>query len=287
MQKQNQQPQQLKTSSKHFIDHQHIQSRGKLMRLESSGQGDDILILHGCGAPGTALVPLAERLSQTHRVWLPDMPGYITNRDVPYMPTPQLVASLRDALLARGVERVALIGHSFGSFRLAHMALIAAPLKLTALIALSPASSMPEDAFPPLRDFAEALRTGVDMSQAAAERWYGPAYYAAHPELVAQMRSWMDSYDLTMPSRELPEPFDGGALGDQLHELPLPLYIRVGDEDLATPAWIAESMFARVKRGELSLVKGIGHMLIEEDMEPTLAWIHAALHASRLVADAR
>lgn len=253
------------------------------MKLESIGQGADILILHGCGAPSTALAPLAARLAQTHRVWMPDMPGYITNRDVPYMPTPELVAKLRDELLARGVEELAIIGHSFGSFRLMHMALIAAPIKLTGLIALSPASSMPDEAYPPLRDFAQALCDGIDMAQPAAERWYGPAYYAKHPELADQMRSWMASYDLTMPSRELPEPFDGGALGSRIHEISMPLYIRVGEQDVATPPVIAESIFAQIQRGELALIKGIGHMLAEEDLEPTLAWILGALAASCVV----
>jgi pimeloyl-ACP methyl ester carboxylesterase len=247
--------------------------------MRSRGQGPDLLLLHGSGAPAASLEPLAARLSQTHRVWLPDMPGYEGRMGEAYAPSAELVASLRDELVAQGVQELVIIGHSFGAFRMFHMGLIAAPLKLRALIGLSPLASLPEEVRAGMAGFGDALRAGVDLSGAMVPRWYAPDYAAQHPELAAQIAGWIKRIDVEVLTHELVEPIDGGALSARLGELECPVYLRVGELDQATSPMLVGDVYARLKNASYTQVKGLGHMQAEEDCDRLVAWIHGVLSA--------
>lgn len=75
-----------------------------------------------------------------------------------------------------------------------------------------------------------------------------------------------------MASRSIPED-----LRPRLAELDVPILARVGTADLATPPALSEEIVEHAARGHLELVEGVGHALIHEDLEGTVASTRRAL----------
>lgn len=82
---------------------------------EIRGSGRDVLVLHGWGASGELMMPIVEPLAANFRCIVPDFPGFGKT------PPPSVAWSMDDymewtiRLLDRlGVEKVDVIGHSFG-----------------------------------------------------------------------------------------------------------------------------------------------------------------------------
>ncbi len=74
-----------------------------------------VVLVHGLGLCGHYMLPLAARLADTYRVFLPDLPGF---GDSSHPHEVLDVAGLADALAAwldaMDLPRVALLGNSFG-----------------------------------------------------------------------------------------------------------------------------------------------------------------------------
>ncbi len=107
---------------------------GKILNLggietnyHDQGSGDPVLLIHGSGPGVTAwanwrtVLPL---LAQTHRAIAPDMAGFgYTRAPDDFPPTPEFwVAQVLHLLDALGLERVSVIGNSFGGAIALHLA---------------------------------------------------------------------------------------------------------------------------------------------------------------------
>jgi|GEM_PF-1073652 len=86
--------------------------------LESVGQAPDglpVVLVHGLALSGRYMIPTAEPLARTHRVYVPDFPGF-GDSDKPERVLS--VSGLADALAAWmeavGLENALLLGNSFG-----------------------------------------------------------------------------------------------------------------------------------------------------------------------------
>ncbi|NJN92581.1 MAG: alpha/beta hydrolase [Anaerolineales bacterium] len=75
-----------------------------------------VLLIHGWGGTGSYWQSTARSLSQTARVYVPDLPG--TGRSQPVWPAQDMfaqVASLNSMLDAFGLDKVQVVGHSMGA----------------------------------------------------------------------------------------------------------------------------------------------------------------------------
>lgn len=74
-----------------------------------------VVLVHGVGVSSRYMVPTAERLAPSFRVYAPDLPGFGKSAKPPRVLS---LAELADALLAwieaSGLQRVTLLGNSFG-----------------------------------------------------------------------------------------------------------------------------------------------------------------------------
>lgn len=85
------------------------------VNLAEWGSGAPVVLLHGLTGSTAYLQPLAEGLAATHRVIAPDLPGH-GGTGLPADLTVEASARLlADACAQLGVERPAVIGHSFGA----------------------------------------------------------------------------------------------------------------------------------------------------------------------------
>jgi abhydrolase domain-containing protein 6 len=83
-----------------------------------AGQGEPLVLVHGMGGGRGSLLDVAEKLKLEYRVILPDLPGFGDSDKPPnadYSITAQ-VENLRQIILALGLSRVHLGGHSMGGW---------------------------------------------------------------------------------------------------------------------------------------------------------------------------
>jgi 2-hydroxy-6-oxonona-2,4-dienedioate hydrolase len=74
-----------------------------------------VVLVHGFGVSSAYFVPLAERLAPRFDVYAPDLPGHGRSQAPPEsLDIVGLADALLQWLLARGLERVCMVGHSMG-----------------------------------------------------------------------------------------------------------------------------------------------------------------------------
>ncbi len=248
------------------------------MFIETTGRGPDVVLLTGLPQQPDELRPLAEGLATTFRVHLVHLPGY-GRSPAPALPydfeavEAQLAADLR----AAGVERAALVGMSGGAYRALSLAL-SARLPIWAVATLGALGHVDEANAQALAAYAGALDAGMDLAAMAAERVYSPAYRAREPEAaLAAMQALFGSLDRAVTAAELRAIIDAPDLRPHLHRLPVPVYLRVGALDLATPPALSEALLELLPDARLEQVEGVGHMLHHEDFEGTLSGLRTFL----------
>ena len=105
----------MTTLEPQFIDVNRIRT-AHLIAAPPQNEGEAVLALHGWGAHSALMLPVAERLAPLgYRVFIPDLPGFGQSALPPAAWTvhdyTQFVLAYLDA---NQLERVFLIGHSFG-----------------------------------------------------------------------------------------------------------------------------------------------------------------------------
>ena len=97
-----------------------------------------VVFVHGAVVSGRYMVPTAERLAASHRVLVPDLPGFGESDD-PVRPlrVPELAAALVAWLDAAGIARAHLLGNSLGA-QVAVAAACAAPGRVASLVLVGP-----------------------------------------------------------------------------------------------------------------------------------------------------
>lgn len=99
---------------------------------------EPVVFVHGAVVSGRYMVPTAERLAASHRVLVPDLPGF-GQSDEPARPlrVPELASALLAWLDAVGIPRAHLLGNSLGA-QVAVAAAGAAPGRVASLVLVGP-----------------------------------------------------------------------------------------------------------------------------------------------------
>jgi 3-oxoadipate enol-lactonase len=251
------------------------------MYIHEKGAGSALLLLHG--APGTveSFEPVVERFSPRFRVLVPALPGY--------RPTPPLrpyslagaQARLEDALLERGVREVSVVAFSAGVYRALALAL-SGRVRVTRLVLLGGFAGLTAEDRAAYQGFSSwvggmADLTDAALRQVAYQRFLSPAWRAAHPEAEAEVNAWLEATTPAALADELRAIAELEDLHPRLSEVTVPVVVRVGMLDGAAPPTYSERLAAGVPYGRLEQVDGVGHALLLEDREGTLASLARAL----------
>jgi proline iminopeptidase len=226
------------------------------MHVRELGEGPPVLLLHpGPGLDGTVFLPGVERLAESHRVLLADLPG---NGHSPDGDRSEWTL----AGFARAVERLArdleledwtLLGHSFGGF-VALQHLVDFPGSAARIVASctdaseTPPPGAPED---PLEGLSAEERERVAEGEAR--------------EQVALMRMLRDV--LFRP--EMARPRDWGEV-EALTALAFtdaPVLAIGAEHDRAIPPECARRIAVTAPNGELLMFDGCGHFPFAEAPE--------------------
>lgn len=156
--------------------------------LSGDPAGAPVLALHGVTGHGLRFRPLTELLPRLR--WIaPDLRGHGRSPWAPPWGLEQHVADVLAVLDAQGVERTALLGHSFGGAIALHLAR-AAPERVSALVLVDPALGLdPQD----MLETAEETRADESYPDAAAARadkaesWEGVEGHWVDAEVAAHL----------------------------------------------------------------------------------------------------
>ena len=248
------------------------------MRFEEIGEGRPVLFLHGAPSPSTDFLPVARALASECRSLVVDLPGY---RGVPPISGANAFARtqtmLEDALLARGINELAVVGYSAGAIRAFALA-FSTRIRVTALVSLGGFAGLDQAARDGFRATAAAIRGGQVTGAALPGLFVSPGHLTTHPEVAPLVEAWMD---LITPAALADEIDSAGAespdLRPRLRELTMPMLAMIGELDLAvSPVWTRELPTLNPAI-ETEVIPGAGHALLFECPDRVIAGIRRTL----------
>lgn len=252
------------------------------MRIHQHGHGSPVVLLHGSPTSPSYFDPLVEALSPHRQVLVAVSPGYDGTPPLRPHSTQKLQEALEDALTALGATDVAVVGFSLGAYRALQLALTSQRIRVNRVFTLGAFTCLtPEhrQGMLALAQQASALTDFRDPAfrQMVASLMVAPAFATAHPEETAAIAAWLDAIAPADLAAEFRSSCAAQDLTPLVSGLRVPLTVRVGEQDAATPPAYSEQLAARVPAAVLQKVPGCGHALLIEDRKATVAAICEAL----------
>jgi pimeloyl-ACP methyl ester carboxylesterase len=241
------------------------------MHVAEHGRGKAVVLIGGCPTPASIWDGVVRALLPTHRVLVPDLPGY--GKSEPLRPYSLLDAQklVEDALLERGVREAALVGYSMGVWRVLSMAL-AGRVRPTAVVCLGGGAHWSDDERAVLGGFIQLLRSTAPLPDIMPQRMLSPGFLEAHPESADEVRAWLSAAPQSVIADELEAVArEAEDLRPRLRTLECPVLARTGELDLAAPPEQARAVAESVRQGTLQIVPGMGHAWSIEDPKGTSA----------------
>lgn len=235
-----------------------------------TGAGPTVWLFHSLLADAGSCVPLAAALSGSHRVIVPDLPGF--GGSAPVAPGLEAVADrLADAVRDAGAP-AAIIGNGYGSF----VALVLAlrhPELVSRLVLAGTGAAFDEPGRAAFGGMAAAAGTKglAAIADTAMRRLFAPAFQEANPALLAERRARFLATD--------PAVFTGACtalagldLREKVRGLRVPALILVGEGDEATPPPMARELAALMPDARITELPGLAHV---PQLQDTAAFVAA------------
>ncbi len=221
-----------------------------------------IVMLHGSPIPAQHLLPLAQSLSHSHRVLLPDLPGYgrsdPTDGDPLVEGEKQLEAYLREL----DVHTIDLVGFGLGAYRALRLAL-AGRLRVRRLVCASGFAGLTDDERRRNRTYADVLHCGGDLCDTIIQLGLSAAQRDADPALVERMRAWIHEVPVETWAAELVAMAHSEDLLPKVGKLEIPMLLVAGGDDRLVPPVKSEQIAACARQ---ALVERLpcGHLPLDE-----------------------
>jgi magnesium chelatase accessory protein len=273
-----------------------VRAGGLQWHVQVMGTGPTLLLLHGAGAASHSYRDLAPLLARDYTVICPDLPGHGFTQTPPGdgLSLPGMVRSLEALLTALDAEPHAAVAHSAGAaiaLRLRLKGRIGAGGVIGLNAALRPFPGAAALIFPALAKLLVLNPLAVQMF----------AWRAGMAGAVAKLIEGTGSYIDPLGLKAYTALFSttghiAGALGmmsswdlqpllADLHRLPGPLTLIVGENDLAVTPDVADEVKAKVPHARKIALPGLGHLAHEEAPSQVAALVREALACEAPAAD--
>ncbi len=231
-----------------------------------AGTGAPVVFLHGLGGTRGSWNPQIEALADRFRCIAWDMPGYGAAAPL----DPLSYAGVADRLVGLldhlGLDRVDLVGLSFGGMHALHTTL-AHPDRVRRMVLCSTSPAFGMDGTDPAEWKAsrlEAIDTGATPADLAEPVLDAIAGRPLDPGIRADL---IDAF-ARIPTdgfRAAVECLPTNDVRGRLHEIPHPTAVVVGAHDTETPVAYAQVLADGLPHAELTILPGIGHLSPSED----------------------
>lgn len=228
-----------------------------------TGAGPTIVLVHGLGMTRAMWAPLLPAFAARFRVVSYDLAG-LGNSPPPVDP---VVLGSFSGQLARLMDELAIaaapvIGFSLGGMIVRRFALDH-PARVAAMVVLN----SPHDRTSQERD---AVRLRVEQVRrdgpgatidGAIERWFTPAYQAAHPEAIADIRATILRNKRAVYAKLYAVLAEGEPeLAAAVAAISAPTLVMTCDDDRGNTPDMSRRMAALIPGAELAIVPGLRHM---------------------------
>ncbi len=151
--------------------------------------GRTVVLLRGCPLPPDHFDSLAQELSKTSRVIVPDLPGH--GRSPPVAKTVDAGNHrIVDLLASRGIAEVSLVGVSLGGYRALSLAMDGR-IRVDSVVAISAFAGLSDEERSLFRTAAQAVRNGDDLTDLFIGRAITAEARSRLPWLVTRVREWI------------------------------------------------------------------------------------------------
>jgi 3-oxoadipate enol-lactonase len=225
-----------------------------------SGDGPALFLFHSLLSDRASFDLIAPQLSKTHRVVVPELPGFGGSKAVEGG-----LAAVADRMAefvddAAGGKAAIVLGNGYGGFVALQMA-IRHPALAAKLILADCGAVFSEPGREAFRNMAAASKAkGLSaITDVAMRRLFAPEFQAAHPDLMQGRR---EAFLKTDPD-VLQSACAALAALDLRPELPkvkVPVLVMVGEHDEATPPPMSHELAALLPNARLKVLAGCAHV---------------------------
>ena len=237
-----------------------VQVDGERLYVESTGEGDPVVLCHGLGGNHAAWWRVVLGLCGHHRVITWDQRGFgnSTRRTGRYGPEVAVgdLAALLDHL---GLERVQLVGQSMGGwvamgFALRHPERLGSLVLTDTLAGVFTDEVLAEVSRTSSEVLARAMKSGVDQHPALGRR-----FCAEHPELVYLYREISSMGDKPDDAEVFAMLASMRAPLDEVAAIEPPVLLVVGEDDALCPPAAMRLVAEAIPGATLEVLAGAGH----------------------------
>ena len=223
-----------------------------------SGEGPALFLFHSLLSDRASFDAIAPRLSKTHRVIVPELPGFGGSKAV----SGGLAATadrMAEAVKEAGGEAIVL-GNGYGGFVALQMAIRHPDIASKFILADCGAafSEQGREAFRTMAAVSKAKGLAA-ITDVAMRRLFAPEFQAAHPDLMRDRREAFlktDPQVLQAACAQLAE-LD---LRPELSKVKMPVLVLVGEHDEATPPPMSHELAALLPNARLKVLAGCAHV---------------------------
>lgn len=234
-----------------------------MLKYDDVGQGVPIVLIHGFPLSRKMWFPqVAALVDAGYRVICPDLPGFGESPSAPDASMNLYADSIVKLLDHLAIEKSVIGGMSMGGYVLLDLADRYPERLLTAMFLMTRAAADDEAGKEKRTLLAKEVKAGnrIVVPDAFAQVLFAPQTLIERPELVSEVRGWMETTSQ--------EGIIGGLLAmrdrtDYLEKLPgfdLPSLVVGAEQDLAVPVEHARRLAEGLHSAELIIVPGAGHM---------------------------
>lgn len=240
------------------------------------GAGEPVLLLHGFALDRRHGEALSRALAPKRRVLSPNLPGY--GASAPMIPhdLARVTGALVEDLHALGIRALDVVGISFGAYRALLLALDGR-VEVRSIFTLAGLATMPAEGRAGFLGGAAAFEAGHDVWPALVPGGFSEAYAARHPERLDAVFAETRALSRAAVAAEMRAMAESADLSSRIAELELPIFARVGMADRALPPSASADLVRLARRGALKTVPNVGHALLEEDSEASIAAVVQSL----------
>lgn len=226
------------------------------INVEEYGSGEPIIFIHGVGGSSQYWYFQREYLKNSMKVVLIDLPGHGQSTGEGIKTIEEARDMVRDILLAKGIEKAHIAGHSMGG-GIAMSFAVAYPELLKSIILICTGAKL---------RVLPAILDGVLKDKEATVRMI-MMDYAFSPKSPIKMRENGFKDMMKSSAQSIYQGFSAcdrfSAIGS-LDKIALPALIVGAKDDLLTPPSYSEYLHKEINGSELIIIENAGHMVMIE-----------------------